>query len=209
MSRAEQLVRRLLGEPEVIGREECPILFRWGLLGEDRKTPCGRCGGHGHYELGGVADVRCEQCDGEGALTVRRPVKLLLHYFAPESRDRDPHDHPRPFWTFVLAGDYTDERYLTRAELGRIAVDPDHGYMFDGRQLDIAEGDLVLRERMTRGCLRLRRAGHTHKTWAGARGCWTLVLMGPIRRPWGFWRAGTWWPQKLYEQRFGDGMRCE
>ncbi len=40
-------------------------------------------------------------------------------------------------------------------------------------------------------------------------GCWTLVLMGPVRRRWGFWRDGRWWFWRDYERVFGFGMRCE
>lgn len=104
--------------------------------------------------------------------------KLLLHHFLPESRDRDPHDHPCSFVTLVLRGGY----------------------------VDISSAG---RDRLRAGSVRRRRAEHRHVTIAGPRGAWTLVVMGPKRRPWGFWREGRWWPWRRYEQWFGHGFRCE
>jgi hypothetical protein len=63
-------------------------------------------------------------------------------------------------------------------------------------------------DRMRPGSLRFRPAEHRHKTKVGPKGCWTLVLMGPKRRAWGFWKEGRWWPWREHERRFGFGMRC-
>lgn len=164
----ETIVRKVLGQPELIGNPDCPIIHRWGIFGEDVK-------------------------DEDGKVIERKPVKLLLHHFLPNSADRDPHDHPRPFYTFVLAGDYVDEEHV---------------------QFVPQDGPHVLpiawkhREHMTTGRLKFRAAGHTHTTVAGSRGCGTLVLMGPVRRPWGFWRSGRWWSYEAYKERFGHGMDC-
>lgn len=154
-----RLLRRDPGAltPEVIGPPECPIMHRWTLLGGDR-----------------------QRADGT---TWQRPVKLLLHHFLPGSGDRDQHNHPRPFWTIVLRGEYLDE-----------STD--------------AEGRTV-REVMTQGTARLRPSHHRHRTLTSPdQDCWTLVLMGPVRRPWGFWRGGRFWPYRAYKARFGEGMRC-
>lgn len=64
------------------------------------------------------------------------------------------------------------------------------------------------RERMRPGKIRRRRAEHRHTTVAGPRGCWTLVLMGPKRRAWGFWKEGRWLPWRLHERLYGYGFRC-
>lgn len=186
--------------PEVIGKAECPILHRWTLL-----------------DLG------------------PRGVKLMVHRFMPFADDRDVHDHPRPFWTLVLAGGYDDLvpcPTCTRAA----ASDAAPGFVVDWRETvrrRVADPDatgleyrrcpqcwppayssgdgampLVVGDRMRRGMLRLRPASHRHRTRVGARGCWTLVLMGPLRRGWGFWRGSTFWPWKAWALVFGDGMRC-
>jgi hypothetical protein len=158
----ERLVRKLLGDPEVIGDPECPLLYRWTLLGEEHKA-------------GNARDV-----SGTPRPEVKR--KLFLHYFLPNSADRDPHDHPRSFHTLVLRGYYRD---------------------FHTDERGNAVTDL-----MTVGTVRYRGALHTHMTRTGPKGCWTLVLMGPLERPWGFWRDGEWWPWKRYHDSFGHGMRC-
>jgi hypothetical protein len=61
---------------------------------------------------------------------------------------------------------------------------------------------------MKAGKLRYRRAEHTHITQSGPKGAWTVVLMTPIERKWGFWRDGGFWPWKDYEAKFGFAHRC-
>jgi hypothetical protein len=64
-------------------------------------------------------------------------------------------------------------------------------------------------EGMRRGMIRYRHAEHAHTTTAGPDGCWTIVVMGPQRREWGFWRGETWMPFREYAERFGRGsQRC-
>lgn len=111
-------------------------------------------------------------------LVKTRLGKVLLHHFLPNADDRAEHDHPSSFVTVVLAGGYVDYA--------------------DGRPND----------RLHAGSVRFRPAEHTHRTRVGPRGCWTLVLMGPKRREWGFWKDGIWWPWREHERRFGFGMRC-
>lgn len=106
-------------------------------------------------------------------------AKAMVHYFLPDTVDVDPHDHPRAFVLLVLAGGYTDV-----TETGRVDV-------------------------LRPGSVRYRPATHAHVTYVGSRGCWTVVLMGPKRREWGFWRAGRWWQWRDYEREFGMAMRCE
>lgn len=118
--------------------------------------------------------------------------KVMLHRFLPNSRDRDPHDHPWSFVTVVLAGSYLDVNYR----------DCPRGI----GQCESCRNE----ERMTRGKVRFRPALHTHQTVAGPRGCWTLVLtFGGAGRPWGFWRDNSWWTWKEYDAKFGHGMKCE
>lgn len=134
-------------------------------------------------------------------------LKLMLHHFLPNRDDRDMHDHPRPFWTFVLWGSYENLVPCT----GRLCNEGIVGFIMRPPELcTICGGDgFIVGEHMKRGVLRYRPATHAHRTRVGPEGCWTLVLMGPLRRPWGFWREGKWWPWREYEQRFGFGMRCE
>lgn len=125
-------------------------------------------------------------------------MKLLLHHFPANADDRDVHDHPRPFWTLVLRGWYDDMKPCQHCAGGLTGV------------CRVCWGaGVVLNERMRPGMLRRRPATHCHRAKAGPDGCWTLVLMGPLRRQWGFWRRLSWWAYKDYEAEFGYAMRCD
>jgi hypothetical protein len=114
----------------------------------------------------------------------RVPFKVMLHHFMPNRQDADvPHDHPRSFVTLVLRGGYDD-------------LIPD------------ANGDLHVGDHLSAPTVRFRRAEHAHMTRTDDRGAWTLVIMGPERRPWGFWREGKWWHVKEFERIFGFAWRC-
>lgn len=132
--------------------------------------------------------------------------KLMLHHFLPNADDRDVHDHPAGFVTIVLRGGYAD--------MAPCVYCAGNGYhtLLSGRgtnPCEFCDGGVVLRERMTAGMIRYRSAEHAHRTKVGAKGCWTLVVMLKKSRPWGFLRAGRWWPWREYEQTFGFGMRCD
>ena len=117
-------------------------------------------------------------------------LKFLIHYFPPNVSDRDPHDHPRSFVTFILRGAYFN------TEWERYGTAEDH----------IVAPTIELVEV---GAVRLRPAEHTHIVETGSVGAWTFVIMGPMKRAWGFLRDGRWWPYKLYDRRFGGVMRCD
>lgn len=105
-------------------------------------------------------------------------LKVLVHHFMPGSDDPDTHDHPRPFITLVLRGGYWD---ITE----------------DGK-----------REAVFAPALRYRRAEHAHRTLVGRKGAWTIVVMGKVTRPWGFFRDKVWYHFKDYERIFGFSFRC-
>lgn len=117
-------------------------------------------------------------------LMERLGCKVLLHHFLPNGDDPEPHDHPRSFWTIVLGGGYVDEETFLD---GSTATEP-----------------------MTRGRVRFRPATHMHRTLVGPNGCWTIVVMGPLRREWGFYWDEQWWPWKAYLDARGEAaIRCE
>lgn len=118
--------------------------------------------------------------------------KLMVHHFPPEVTDRDPHDHPSSFITLVLKGGYFNtewEEYSDGFEVERIPTI----------------------EWLGRGAVRYRRADHMHVTETGEQGAWTVVLMGPKIRDWGFRRIedGSWWQFEAYIRRFGGVVRCD
>lgn len=125
-----------------------------------------------------------------------RWLKLLVHYFPPEVTDSDPHDHPRSFLTFILKGGYYNTEW--------VKMDP---------PLDLGNGEtqdyLEEIEYISRGALIYRPANHMHIVETGGLGCWSIVVMGPISRPWGFLRSGRWIPWKRYVDMYGGTIRCE
>lgn len=105
--------------------------------------------------------------------------KLLVHRFMPNASDKDCHDHPRSFVTLVLRGGYDD-------------VQPD--------------GTV---DHVYAPAIRYRRAEHAHITKVGPDGALTVVVMGPLRRAWGFFREGRWFDWRSYERVFGLNWRCD
>lgn len=112
-------------------------------------------------------------------LSIPKVGKLRLHRFYPNTTDRDYHDHPWPFVTLVIQGSYTD-------------------VTLEGRVTE-----------MTPGKIRYRSANHAHKTFAGPKGCTTIVASPHERKPWGFFPDGKWMPWSKYMAKFGHGMVCE
>jgi hypothetical protein len=122
--------------------------------------------------------------------------KVLIHYFPPNVSDRDPHDHPRSFLTLILRGGYLNTEW--------VKFDP---------PLDLGNGEsqewVPEMEWVGAGAIRFRRADHTHIVETTESGAWTLVIMGPERRPWGFLRGNNWLPWKKYVDQFGGVVRCD
>lgn len=167
-------------EREVIGNPDCPIMYRRTLL-----------------------DVG--------------PFKLLHHEFVPGSDDKDPHDHPRSFVTFVYRGGYIDVTPCAHPRCLGGKLLPVHGNAGENAAIPpprrLAEcptcgGMGELYEYVLSPALRFRRAEHAHIT-RSPQGAKSIVAMGPIRREWGFWRSGTWWPMRKYLDRFGQAFRCD
>lgn len=130
---------------------------------------------------------------------------VRIHRFMPNADDRDVHDHPWNFLTFVLFGHYEDRRICDACE--------GTGRSYDEVDLYACPGcggrGIVLRELMTVGKVRYRSATHQHITHVGPRGCLTVVLTGPVIRDWGFMRAGDWIWWKTYGALHGFSMNCE
>lgn len=105
--------------------------------------------------------------------------RLYLHRFRRSDQPRDLHDHPNSFWTLPLVGHYWDE------------TEEPVGDAFETKRV----------RRLVRWPLpRFRRAEHAHRVVLddGARKPWTLVLMFPRRRSWGFHTPHGWVHWKDY-----------
>jgi hypothetical protein len=162
-------------------------MFRWTILDSEHPTT---------------------STEGEQALTLiklprwlTRDRKLMVHHFLPNVEERDFHDHPRSFWTFVLRGRYFDLVPCRRCAADRVGYAHPHCPRCFGRGVELGET-------MTAGIFRFRAATHRHITQAGREGAWTLVWMLPLERKWGFWHNGEFLPWRAYKKRFGFGMQC-
>lgn len=108
---------------------------------------------------------------------------IYLHHIHRPDREQDPHDHPWSFASLVLAGWYEEDVWPDKRDPHR----------------------RITRER---GRWSLRRLGRdSAHIITGTNGpLWTLVVTGPKRGGWGFWRDGQFIPWREYDYARGkDG----
>lgn len=99
---------------------------------------------------------------------------LYLHRIHSPDVDPDPHDHPWMFASLVLAGGYTESVW-------------DSGNWSSWR----------VHERR-RGSLHRMSTRQAHKITRVDGQLWTLVLVGPKVRTWGFWAEDGFVPWREY-----------
>lgn len=110
---------------------------------------------------------------------------VYLHHIARPDLDRDPHNHPWKFASFVLRGGYSEYVYS-----------------------DVAGGLYTCEKRSWRP-FSFHRLGlaDAHRIDAVAPHCVTLVFVGRRVRDWGFWpedRSYVPWRRYLAEQAESD-----
>lgn len=199
---------RWLREPEVIGAPDCPIILRWTIIDSKPATVSPSSNPDAAGDDGDSFFRHKIVALFELPKWLTRDRKLMIHRFCPNVEDRDPHDHPRGFWTFVLWGGYLDLVPCPKCDgSGEDEIRFNDQLVHSGRCLRCESG-LVIGDRMRAGVARYRPAQHRHITQTGLRGAWTIVVMGPLERGWGFWKLGRFWPWKDYEKEFGFAMRC-
>lgn len=189
-------------------------LISWWLFsapGKDGEGPIERVFYHLHTLVGNrPRDIR-KFTEGDDRLYLRRyyltpdwwifrwlPVRIFLHHIVRDDDDRDPHDHPWKFWTFILWGAYR-ENILDRWVQALTA--PDGGYAGFNRLYPNGSRDTyrldepscvwpwapVMRTRIARpGRLLKNEATHTHRVEV-IRPVWTVFICWPAEREWGFW----------------------
>ena len=91
---------------------------------------------------------------------------IYLHRFVGSDWSRDLHDHPKRFVSIGIRGSYVEE------------------YVSDHRRREV-----VARRRFDAPWVRTFPAEHAHRLGLpdDVAVCWTLVIMFPERRKWGFW----------------------
>lgn len=99
---------------------------------------------------------------------------IYLHHFLGDDWALDPHDHPRRFISIGLRGWYWED-------------------VFNGG------GVLESSTKYTAPWFRSFPAKHLHRIRAEeSANAWTLVIVLPKSRPWGFVRDGVWMPFRDY-----------
>jgi hypothetical protein len=100
---------------------------------------------------------------------------LRLHKILRSDQDRDLHDHPWDFLSFILSGAYAE---LTP----------------DGRERAFVPGDVNVKRAEDLHSLRLLNGDPV----------WTLVVTGPRRRRWGFATPSGWVHWREYHASAGQ-----
>jgi hypothetical protein len=108
-------------------------------------------------------------------------ASLYLHHIHRPDRDHDPHDHPWAFISLVLAGGYTELAWRDKERPSSFRT----------------------RERRRWSVARTRRSS-AHVITGIEGPLWTLVITGPRRAEWGFWRLGEFIPWREYTSRAED-----
>lgn len=138
------------------------------------------------FIIGGEADAYLRRW---WLIPRNRFVNVYLHYFTRGDDDRALHDHPWPFISIMLRG-----QYLALTAKG---VDP------------LTHARMTTAEREANTCFTLRQPGnvgfylptHSHRVeLIDNAPCWTLVVTGPRLRNWGFWCKQGW----VHWRRFTD-----
>ena len=114
------------------------------------------------------------------ALPGTRSWRIYLHQFIGPDPDRKLHDHPKRFVSIGLRGGYT--------EIVGVHQQPWSGDIF-GR--DTGQPIAMLRKQLQvfrAPWFRSFPPTHIHKIVGVLPGTWTLVFVGRVVRPWGFWR---------------------
>ena len=126
---------------------------------------------------------------------------IRLHHWMGSDDPRYMHDHAWGFYTFVLKGGYTDVTecsWCGGTNQKRIAVWPEAAtdpcdYCDDGR----------VSQHLKAGSFTYREALHKHTVQTDPSGAWTILLVGPFKRKWGFYVDGEFVGVRKYFREFG------
>lgn len=107
---------------------------------------------------------------------------FYVHWVYLPDKDRDPHDHPWNFWSFVARGGYTEA----------ITDSPE---ALDNQRI----------EQHKRFSLHRMSTGRAHAISLLEPRTITVLLVGRRSRDWGFWTAAGWVPWRDYDRSAGHG----
>jgi hypothetical protein len=103
---------------------------------------------------------------------------IYLHRFLRSDEDRALHDHPSWNISCILQGEYTEET--------------------------IAAGGVHYSTIMKAGSWKFRFARAAHRIHLHAGPCWTLFIMGPKLRTWGFHCINGWRSRREFDEKGCD-----
>jgi hypothetical protein len=103
----------------------------------------------------------------------RTSWRLHLHRFVRDDPDPDPHDHPWSGVSLVLSGGYVEHRPGRAPRVRRPGM------------VNVIARDTV------------------HRVALRGADAWTLILTGPVVRPWGFYTERGFVPWREYKARRG------
>lgn len=107
-----------------------------------------------------------------------RGWKVYLHRFVGDDWALDLHDHPKRFISIGLWGSYLEEF--------------------------VDDMGLCARRLWRAPWFRSFPSEHTHRIEVPDGECWTLVIVGPAERSWGFWSDGEWIHWRRYVDEVPD-----
>lgn len=127
---------------------------------------------------------------------------LKLHIFLRSDEDRELHDHPWAFWTWIICGEYWEE---VPTSSGKDSIDVRRA--INKRQWSVRRGNIAL-DAASKNVFLHRKAGslgYRPATWAHRvqiiNPCATLVLTYPKGREWGFHTREGWRPWTIFTDR--------
>lgn len=151
--------------------------FNWAMTGKDRIANDILCALFSYRDI-----VKPE--DGVPSLYLRRfyvyrgkDTHYFIHYIRRSDNDRDPHDHPWDFSSYMIAGGYTEQIAF------RSGGSPTKSYT-----RALKPGQKIFNQ-----------AEHTHKVSLPlGQTAWTFVAAGNARRVWGFLTENGWVDWRTY-----------
>jgi hypothetical protein len=128
-------------------------------------------------------------------LRVGTLFSVYLHKFVGDDWSLDMHDHPKRFVSIGIKGGYIEHSPRVLIQEGGSPWRP-----FESGCRCAACYPHEMRTEWRAPWVRTFPAYHIHRLTGPTpdRPCWTLVIVGRIVRPWGFWRGLTWVPWRQY-----------
>lgn len=109
---------------------------------------------------------------------------VYLHWIYLPDSDRDPHDHPWKFWSFILQGGYREFLWTSR-------YDREDNLLYH----EVNDWDQYSLHKMP--------IRYAHQIVSVEPGTVTLIITGKRHRIWGFWTPEGWVPYNKYDKGAG------